>query len=269
MKRLFTFGCSFTKYFWPTWADIVARDYDFYVNWAKIAVGNAYISASIAEANLKYKFTKEDTVLIMWTYPTREDRYTHMWCTTNLFNLDPFHNHLGLTEDWVKKYITTRGLFYKNITSIYFTKKMLDGIGCNYKMLQLVDITKTCHFNYSINSNNSNYIEDLIKNFREVIDILQPSICDVVFKGDWKNIESPWPDFKERPDQHAIPAEHLEYLKKVINFTPSKETENWVNKMNELVLTNVKEDLCLAKPKPPKSVIEGWEPEESQLKITL
>ena len=28
VKRLFTFGCSFTRYYWPTWADMLGQEYD-------------------------------------------------------------------------------------------------------------------------------------------------------------------------------------------------------------------------------------------------
>ena len=35
MTRLFTFGCSFTQYWWPTWADILGYQHDFYENWGR------------------------------------------------------------------------------------------------------------------------------------------------------------------------------------------------------------------------------------------
>lgn len=36
MTRLFTFGCSFTKFFWPTWADILGQEFDYYENWGRL-----------------------------------------------------------------------------------------------------------------------------------------------------------------------------------------------------------------------------------------
>ena len=33
-NRLFTFGCSYTRYNWPTWADIIADDLQIpFQNW--------------------------------------------------------------------------------------------------------------------------------------------------------------------------------------------------------------------------------------------
>ena len=33
--RLFTFGCSFTQYMWPTWADILSKNFNFYESWSE------------------------------------------------------------------------------------------------------------------------------------------------------------------------------------------------------------------------------------------
>ena len=47
MKRLITFGCSFTDYSWPTWADIIALDREVeYENWAIGGGGNQQIACS-------------------------------------------------------------------------------------------------------------------------------------------------------------------------------------------------------------------------------
>ena len=47
MKRLFTFGCSVTEFIWPTWADILGREFDYYENWGRVGAGNLYIFNSI------------------------------------------------------------------------------------------------------------------------------------------------------------------------------------------------------------------------------
>ena len=33
MSRLFTFGCSFTNYAWPTWADFLGLEFEHFENW--------------------------------------------------------------------------------------------------------------------------------------------------------------------------------------------------------------------------------------------
>ena len=75
MKRLFTFGCSFTNYYWPTWADIISQDYDYFQNWGKIGGGNKFIYLSLVECHQRNKFTPDDTIMLMWSSQAREDRY--------------------------------------------------------------------------------------------------------------------------------------------------------------------------------------------------
>ena len=51
-KRHFTFGCSFTNYYWPSWADVIANAMPDagYVNTAKPGAGNSYIVAKLSQA---------------------------------------------------------------------------------------------------------------------------------------------------------------------------------------------------------------------------
>ena len=73
--RLFTFGCSFTQYMWPTWADILSKNFNFYENWALAGAGNLYIFNSIIEAHKRHQFKNDDTIIIMWSGLTRIDYY--------------------------------------------------------------------------------------------------------------------------------------------------------------------------------------------------
>jgi hypothetical protein len=77
-KRIFAFGCSFTGYIYPTWADIIYKsmspDVEFY-NFGKSGGGNVFIANRITEANRKYKFTETDLVVVMWSTHARIDFY--------------------------------------------------------------------------------------------------------------------------------------------------------------------------------------------------
>lgn len=74
MGRLFTFGCSYTHYAWPTWADIIAVDRNLSLyNFAQAGLGNVGIHQRVLEADCKYNFTDDDTIMIMWTSWCRED----------------------------------------------------------------------------------------------------------------------------------------------------------------------------------------------------
>ena len=68
MGRLFTFGCSYTSWNWPTWADILALDYEHSENWGHAGLGNRAIAERVAECHLKNKFTKIDKVIVPVSY---------------------------------------------------------------------------------------------------------------------------------------------------------------------------------------------------------
>ena len=69
MSRLHTYGCSFTVGLGPSWAHILAHNYDEHIQHAKSGVGNLYILKELVNTELE----ATDTVMIMWTYPTRHD----------------------------------------------------------------------------------------------------------------------------------------------------------------------------------------------------
>ena len=68
-SRLHTYGCSFTVGLGPSWAHILAHDYDEHIQHARRGVGNLYMLKELVNTELE----ETDTVMIMWTYPTRQD----------------------------------------------------------------------------------------------------------------------------------------------------------------------------------------------------
>jgi len=58
MGRLFTFGCSYTAYTWPTWADFVGTKFDFYQNWGRLGSGNTIIASKLYECQYVNKINK-------------------------------------------------------------------------------------------------------------------------------------------------------------------------------------------------------------------
>lgn len=104
-KRLFTFGCSFTNYVWPTWADIIAYDQQIeFHNKGKGGAGNTFIASSILESDLKYKFTDTDLILVNWTTWQREDRVDsegHWKCD---FAISKSLKKILIKHDFLNKY---------------------------------------------------------------------------------------------------------------------------------------------------------------------
>jgi hypothetical protein len=120
-NRLFVFGCSMTRYMWPTWADILGMQYDLYENWATPGAGNLYISNSVCEANLRNKFTKDDTVIVLWSGITRTDYHKeNRW------------QPQGPEYEFANNDI--HGYELINYGYMHYTEKLLSICGVNYQM---------------------------------------------------------------------------------------------------------------------------------------
>jgi hypothetical protein len=122
-NRVFTFGCSFTQYPWPSWADIIATDLDIHAqNWGSAGIGNVAIQHKMVECDLKNTFTEDDLILVMWSTWAREDRYIEYawWRGGGIFNND-FYD-----KDFINKYWSEENDIVKNATAIISANKMFN-----------------------------------------------------------------------------------------------------------------------------------------------
>ena len=100
--RLFTFGCSYTEYIWPTWSDIIAKDLNCENhNYAKAGMGNQGIACRTIEANEKHNFNKDDLVCILWSSWQRIDLLKQgVWKTEgNILHSDSYSSEY-LSNHW-------------------------------------------------------------------------------------------------------------------------------------------------------------------------
>ena len=180
-KRLFTFGCSFTNYIWPTWADIVSNDYDYYENWGQIGGGNKYIYFSLIECHQRNCITPDDTVIIMWSSQAREDRFLKgKWHTPgSVYNSD-------YTDEFIEEYTDTTGYLLDTVTYIQGSYHLLDSIGCKkhfFSMLPL-DISTERWLNIPPKLNLS-ISSKILKLYSPVLKHMKPSVYETVFNSDW------------------------------------------------------------------------------------
>jgi len=195
MKRLFTFGCSFTNYRWSTWADILGVHYDEYQNWGQSGAGNHYIFNSLMEADQRHHFGPNDTVIVCWTSAHREDRYTDRWQTLgNIYYTDIY------TKEY-KQTISNRGCLIRDIAFIKAAKIVLENKpDVDWKFLSMHDMR---HWDLLKSTDADHDVVDL---YQDVFNCISPSFRETLFPEQW-------PD---REDPHPTPAEHLLYLDKVM-----------------------------------------------------
>jgi hypothetical protein len=228
-KRVFMFGCSFTSYWWPTWANIISLmmpDAEKY-NFGKTGGGNLYIAERIIAANQRYKFNDQDLILIMWSTHCREDRYIeNVWETPgNIFTQNYY------SQDFVKKYSCVRGYMIRDLALMTMIKHTLTMIPSHAVVLKSVEPDYDRHWYLGT--------EDL----DEVIELYKDTIYDMPMplyetmktaNGGWiMGTYYYWPEAqgssKEKfGDYHPNPDMYMDYLEK-IGLVLSEQVKNQVH----------------------------------------
>ena len=237
-KRLFTFGCSFTKWCWPTWADILAKNqsYDLYENWGEPGAGNLFIFNSIIECNLRHKFTKNDTVRVMWSTTHRKDQYRdHKWDlgsgirSVKMLKAEPFD---------------LRGYYIRDMAFIHAIDQLMSSICCDFLMMSMTSLvngwagaaenpmTQSPEFMIMEREEVENCY-DIIDLYQETLNKICPSVHKVVYNHDWTSRPQ-----HVKNDFHPSPLLHLEYLDKIFgDGYISSDTRNTVKEWNKLYVS--------------------------------
>lgn len=240
MPRLFTFGCSFTQYWrWPTWADALGRQFDFYENWGLCGGGNSLVLYSLMECHHKHRITTQDSVCVMWTNTSREDRYVRdRWLEGG--NVYWTHgNRLG--EDYVRQFACERGYLIRDLAVISAVKHLLESWRCDWKFFSMVPLTHT-NRDSGLGDNPLDDVgidQDVRDLYHDVLIDVRPSVYETVFQNDWLSRPGiPDSNTPARRDFHPTPAEHVEYLDHVApGLLHSVQSRDWMLKCHELALT--------------------------------
>ena len=146
MKRFFAFGCSYTNYAWPTWANLLSVNYDEFYNWGLAGIGNRAIAERIAEANVKHRFTKDDLVIVQWSSHLRNDwwhKYSssdrpYQWKTAgSIFN---YINEKIYDDKWIQQFFYEPAYFMHTLNHISLAQALLKSTGCEWYMSSMGDI---------------------------------------------------------------------------------------------------------------------------------
>jgi hypothetical protein len=275
MTRFFAFGCSFTNSKNPTWADIVAHEYDHYENWGQAGAGNGFIFYSLMECNKRNCITKDDVVMIMWSSIGREDRYVNKeWLTPG-----SIYNQTEYDAAFVEKFTDPTGYLLRDSAHLAGAKNILDAIGCKYYFFSIVPFNVPDDNIFKIFSIDNKILNVYAEEFKSV----RPSVYEVVFDHNWYSrvgikqagkLEeeykikrgNDWPTWDKfivqdfagitnniideinneheftnrylyRYDTHPTPAEYLEYITRVApDIAVSTATQDWVATVTESLI---------------------------------
>ena len=245
MDRIFAFGCSFTSYVWPTWADILIKDFKDNgkqgYNFGQSGSGNLFIFIKLMEAIKKYEINENDLVLICWTSLQREDRFVNgNWVTPGSIYSQKIYN-----DKFIEKWCDIEHFVYRDCALMLGAKLALTNIGCKYVNFSMSKLKQM----------DSAKVESLFKETNDVIDFYGSSIetdlipmmeyLDLVDRTpsafERRKIKTYWGNINEvNVEWHPTPSEHLKYLKSnilpFINMSLSDATydyvKNWGSVLN-------------------------------------
>ena len=227
-KRLFSFGCSFSNYFWGgMWPEIVAYDLNIpYYNYGLCGCGNQYMACMLMQADIFYKFNSDDLVIVQWTNVCREDRYVWgEWLTPgNIFTQNVYDDR------YVKKWADPEGYLLRDLTSIQFVDTFLASKECQYHFLSMVNIASTPD-QYSDDTKIFNNITGIFSNtlakiHKSFYEVLWNNTISIKKLRDSQLIDNKF------FDGHPHPAETLEYLQKT--FTEHTFDARTIQSVGEL-----------------------------------
>jgi len=150
MSQLFTFGCSYTRYHWPTWANIIGEEFTELHNWGYRGLGNKAISERVAEAFVTHNINKDDVVIVQWSNVPRHDyirtdivnNCRSVWKTNgNIFNN---HNKEIFDAKWISSFWDEKAYLINTLNQIVLTQQTLNSIGCRWYMLDIDYLKDQC-----------------------------------------------------------------------------------------------------------------------------
>jgi hypothetical protein len=184
MSRLFTFGCSFTEYHWPTWANILGQEFDHFENWGLSGGGNQFIFNSINECLLRNKLNSDDTVVVMWSSIFREDRYlNNKWCLPGSLS-----RQIKYDKNFIVNFVDAKGCLIRDLACINAARLMLEHFNIKYYFVSMVPITNQDFLLWE--ADNETVIDEfsdrsILDLYKETLDSIRPSVYETVFKSDW------------------------------------------------------------------------------------
>lgn len=237
------------------WPEIINYEFqpEVYENYAVPGAGNQFIAHQVALADQKYKFNKDDLVMICWTHIFRKDWYIpnghhcgdnyeipgefQGWeCHGNLFTAD--HKLNAEVPDSLK---IPSDFLARDVLLIYNTISKLNDHGIPNHQMQIADILHR-------KDDSSNGVFLAAEYDTPQITPLA-DYCNQYLKTPYDNVISTdvtWlfylPEDREHGalDYHPMPTDHIRYLEEVCDIAISKNTKDIAKKCEEQVFEYIK-----------------------------
>ena len=231
MKRLYTFGCSFTHFFWPTWADILGSTYNHYENWACSGYGNRAIVERLNECVTHNNITADDTIVIQFTDFHRHDIHQEGIEHNNISNWR-LGGNIWVKEiemEWVKDFWSESSYVYHSCNFISLAISLLKTLPCKFYITSMIDLRpdiERLHPGY-------------MKLFNDDIEWKQDflSFCQQENYQGIKHKQRVWDATikklvpRVKVDRHPTPKMYLKWLEQNFNFNESNSLIEKIKQM--------------------------------------
>lgn len=206
-KRIFTFGCSFTEYVWPTWADMVLYGNEG-INVGVRGVGNEAILYRLMEVERKYCLNENDTVIIIFTTPIRWDLIVS--------NNSEWAGFGQATTSSLSKYenelYTIDGLIFKSMYSIKLIKEFLDKRSIKYVFGSVNNLYEN-YGNYFENFELSTEINALVDLVKNEVNLNLQDFHSYLYEQKYWPVSKKWIDIN---DYHPRPMGYYKWIKDIL-----------------------------------------------------
>jgi hypothetical protein len=209
-RRIFTFGCSFTEYTWPTWADQILYKNEG-VNYGICGGGYENIMNCLVQCDFDYKLTPDDVVVVVYPNLLR-------WDCAIYPKTKGFGN--AITSPWIDHkddLWNIEGMVYKNLNIMVMVDTFLKSKGVIYRYSSITKI-----FTYLENYFNDDYQVngDVLEHLNTVKNSL-PFLQDFyTYLYDDHDTDNRWDCTKNwsngRGEYHPRPEGHYRWLMNVL-----------------------------------------------------
>jgi hypothetical protein len=231
--RFFAFGCSLTSYNWPTWADVVALNFDEYYPRAKGGASNYFILNNFLETFLRVDFNPEtDFVALMIT---GVDRFSWRvkgpnWVTGgDIAHIlaQPENNAHKATVDFCNSMWNQNWAIHNTWITVSTIKKLLTDRGIKHIILKGIDFEfyKEPEFIELFDLDQAS-----VKNIDDLTALVDSPCALQTFQED-KKLPGIYFPKDNHYDGHPAPEVHLEYVEKIL---PQFVNEDVINKFKDL-----------------------------------
>jgi hypothetical protein len=230
-QRIFTFGCSFTNWIWPTWANILLYKNDG-VNFGFKGAGVEHILHTIVECDRKYKFNENDIVVVMFTTPIRWDLILGekelIWkCNGQTTTSDH--------KKYLDELFSVEGLIYKSLNNILIINNYLKNKNTNYYLTSMNDMFNDFG-NYFENITVNDNLKELIEYVKNEVKLDIPNIHTYLYGNEKKwNTTKIWADLY---DYHPSSLNHYNWM---IDTFPN-ELKSLI-KVDKQLIINIEKDI--------------------------